>query len=249
VPGLAAGMEAAGREIRREAQARVMELRAEAAVARELKTAPPGVGKLPGPDGIPGPPPGDDSGISFNDKPWDAKTNPLVVSWLPDAANARLNGWIGRAKANAERLEESGDGNPLMRKFLGLLPQTLFLMLPMFALLLKAMYFFKRRLYMEHLVVALHSHAFLCLGLLLQFLLLLLEEALAGAGGFVLGLLDWIEVALWVWMPLYLLLMQKRVYRQGWIATALKFGVVGLVYTMLLGVALLATMLISLVNM
>ena len=39
--------------------------------------------------------------------------------------------------------------------------------MPLFALLLKIFYIFKRRLYMEHLIVALHSHSFIFLSLLL----------------------------------------------------------------------------------
>ena len=39
------------------------------------------------------------------------------------------------------------------------LPQTLIVLMPIFALMLKIAYWFKRRLYMEHLIVALHSHA------------------------------------------------------------------------------------------
>ena len=61
---------------------------------------------------------------------------------------------------------------------LSAVPSTLFVLLPMFALMLKLAYAFKRRLYMEHLIVALHSHAFLCLALLLVFLLMALEDAL-----------------------------------------------------------------------
>ena len=49
-------------------------------------------------------------------------------------------------------------------------------LLPVFALMLKIVYAFKRRLYMEHLIVALHSHAFLCLTLLLLFVANLLER-------------------------------------------------------------------------
>ena len=39
----------------------------------------------------------------------------------------------------------------------------MFVLIPLFALLLKLFYVFRRRLYMEHLIVALHSHAFLFL--------------------------------------------------------------------------------------
>ncbi|HSN01166.1 MAG TPA: DUF3667 domain-containing protein, partial [Rudaea sp.] len=103
--------------------------------------------------------------ISFNDKPWDAKTNPVRIGWLPDFANARLNAAIEHAKENIPRIRK--DPTLLIAGALGVLPQVLFVLMPLFALLLKIFYLFKRRLYMEHLIVALHSHAFVFLSLLL----------------------------------------------------------------------------------
>ena len=78
---------------------------------------------------------------------------------------------------------------------LSAVPSTLFVLLPVFALLLKVLYVFKRRLYMEHLIVALHSHAFLCLSLLLVFLTMALRDSLAPASGPLHGLLGLVEVA------------------------------------------------------
>jgi len=48
-------------------------------------------------------------------------------------------------------------------------------------------------------------------------------------------------------MPLYLLLMQKRVYAQGWIMTLLKYCVLGVCYVVLLSLGVAFTMLVSLV--
>ena len=70
----------------------------------------------------------------------------------------------------------------LVESFLQSLPQTLFVLLPIFALLLKVFYLFKRRLYMEHLIVALHSHAFLCAALLLVVGLGSLRDLSGGTG-------------------------------------------------------------------
>ncbi len=116
---------------------------------------------------------------------------------------------------------------------LSVLPQTLFVLMPLFAVLLKIFYIFKRRLYMEHLIVALHSHAFISFSLLLVGVLGLIKTwwpSLAVPAG-------WITMALCVWIPVYLFLMQKRVYKQGWIMTTLKFGMIGLCYTVLVSTA------------
>jgi hypothetical protein len=50
-------------------------------------------------------------------------------------------------------------------------------------------------------------------------------------------------------MPVYLLIMQKRVYAQGWPMTLLKYGVLGICYTVLLSFAIVASMGIGLVAM
>jgi hypothetical protein len=265
VPGLAAGMDAAAREMRAEAAARLKELEAEAAADARVppakpsptqRAAPPGGAALPTPGE--GPPPGtdgsglvvddDDGNLRFNGRDWDPKTNPLVVGWLPAAANTQLNAWIGKAKANIERLKKDEDKNWIKDAFLGVVPTVLILLLPLFALLLKLMYLFKRRLYMEHLVIALHSHAFICLVLLVQSLLSLLEGAVAAPGGAFAGVFAVVEGALWIWIPVYLLLMQKRVYGQGWIMTLMKFAVIGMAYFFLLLGGGLAAVFITLVR-
>jgi hypothetical protein len=130
---------------------------------------------------------------------------------------------------------------------LSAVPSTLFLLLPVFALMLKLAYAFKHRLYMEHLIVALHSHAFLCLALLLQFALAAMERGLAPTPGALRSFFNLAQAALWTWMPLYLLLMQKRVYAQGWPMTLLKFFVLGICYVTLLSIGAAFTMLASLV--
>ena len=185
--------------------------------------------------------PDDGLTVSFNGKQWDPVTNPVDIGWLPAFADRWINQQIGAGVENAAELQ--ADPERFKDAVLGALPSTLFVLLPIFALMLKFAYLFKRRLYMEHLIVALHSHAFLCLAVLLMIV--------AGDLGDAVPVLDTpcnlLQAAIWVWMPLYLLLMQKRVYRQGWIATLLKYLVLGLCYCMLLGFGVGVTILASLV--
>jgi hypothetical protein len=190
--------------------------------------------------------PGQEDKISFNGTPWDPETNPVKIGALPDVANARLNAMAGDAEENIQRIRK--DPNLLKDAFLSNVPTTLFVLLPLFALLLKLAYLFQRRIYMEHLIVALHSHSFLCAGLLLVLLL----DALAGwssAMPWVSRPLGWIEIAVIAWLPIYLLLMQKRVYGQGWIMTLLKYGVLGTCYFVLVSLGATLSLLVSLVNM
>src|SRR3546814_15341916 len=61
-----------------------------------------------------------------------------------------------------------------------------------------------------------------------------LQRWLAPGAGALHGMFTAIEVLIWCWMPLYLLLMQKRAYGQGWTMTFLKYSVLGVCYVVLL---------------
>ena len=89
------------------------------------------------------------------------RKDPVHVAWLPGFANDRLNAALERMKDNAEHF--SNEPKRLAIGVLSVLPQVLFVVMPLFALLLKIFFIFKRRLYMEHLIIALHSHAFIFL--------------------------------------------------------------------------------------
>ncbi len=125
-----------------------------------------------------------------------------------------------------------------VRLFLGAVPGTLFLLVPLFALFLKVMHLGSVRGYLEHLVVALYSHAFLLASLLLF--------ALTGLTGLAPTAWIWPKVGLGIAatgllfaVPAYLLVRQKRVCAQRWWVTIVKFLVIGNVYTVLLTCALL----------
>jgi hypothetical protein len=87
---------------------------------------------------------------------------------------------------------------------------------------------------MEHLIVSLHSHAFLFISLLGLILLSFAREAIAPRLALAGTAIGFVQFAMWVWMPIYLLVMQKRVYRQGWPMTILKYWLIGSVYFWLL---------------
>ena len=226
---VAAEMDKGAAKVRKEADARLAYLQ-KVADAKAKGEAPP-----PDPDL---------ETLSFNDKPWDAKSNPLRVGWLPDFANARLNAAIEHAKDNIPRIRK--DPTLLIAGALGVLPQVLFVLMPLFALLLKIFYIFKRRLYMEHLIVALHSHAFVFLSLFLFTLAgfahawaLTSATALAPMLGLLLFVMGW-------WIPIYLFVMQKRVYGQGWFFTTVKFCTIGICYTIMISLGAAAAFVISL---
>ena len=140
-----------------------------------------------------------------------------------------------RLQANLARINESPD--EFVRMFLGAVPGALFLMVPVFALFLRVLYLRTRRGYLEHLVVALYSHAFMVAALLLMFLLVGLRSW-AGGEGVVATTASVLNGLMMFGIPVYLFWMQKRVYRQGWLVTTLKYVILGGVYSILLGMAL-----------
>jgi len=219
-----AGLEAGKAAIEAEAARRITVLEEGGEEAPAVADAPdieaPAAGRRKG-DGAA------DGQIRFNQHPWDPVENPVRLHFLTEGMNAWLNRQIGRGKDNIERVQS--DPNLLKDAFLSSIPAALFVLLPIFALMLKVLYLFKRRLYMEHLIVALHSHAFLCAALLVVFLLKGLGSLLGGLPWAVTGL-GWMEVAVLWWMPIYLLLAQKRIYGQGWIMTGIKYSIVGSTY-------------------
>ncbi|OOG60329.1 hypothetical protein B0E48_01435 [Rhodanobacter sp. C03] len=187
------------------------------------------------------------------DSYWNMQKYPIHVGWLPGFLNQRLNRTVQHVHENLDALDEDGGNSAtawerLVGQLFSILPMTMVLMLPLFALLLKMVYLFRRRLYMEHLIVALHSHAFLFLSLLLGTLLYLLKGALAPHMGWINVPVGLLLAALWTWAPVYLLIMQKRVYRQGWFLTGLKYLFVGWCYCWLLGLALLAAFAVGLAS-
>jgi hypothetical protein len=232
VPGAVAGIEVAMAQVQRKADRRLEHL-AKAEAARKAGKPAPAEEE------------DDDVNFRFNGKLWDEKTNPIAFAWLPDAANKSLNRRIARAR---DVLKQSKSEKPVVDAMFNVLPQTLLVMMPLFALMLKVAYLFKRRLYMEHLIVALHSHSFMALAVTLIMGLSWLM-GVAPSGGALETLLGWVRGLTIAWIPLYLLVMQKRVYAQGWAMTIAKYSVLGLCYTILLGVAMGASILVGLLTL
>ena len=128
------------------------------------------------------------------------------------------------------------------------MPVTMFVLLPIVALLFKFWYLFARKFYVEHLIFALHNHSFIFVALLIT----MLSSTLAGwqepaEEGPVTTAVTWINVIIWSWIPLYLLVSLKRVYQQNWTMTLAKYSLIGLSYFMLLSFATAFVALLSFV--
>ncbi len=166
--------------------------------------------------------------------PGDGKTP------APLGTNARFSDRL------AHNIEENvrafaQDKRAFAEKMLTHAPGVLLVLVPLFALVLRLVYPLRAMGYLEHLVVALYSHAFLLLVALAWMLALLLDRA-TGSG--VAGTL-----AAWILPPVtlgHLLFSQKRVYGDGWPLTLLRFSITGLLYFGLATFAFAAVLMMSL---
>ena len=131
----------------------------------------------------------------------------------------------------------------VINKFFSLAPQMMFLLLPLFALLLKLLYIRSNRYYMEHLIVALHSHSFI---LQMSVVYLALSQLSGQISWYwLITLTDWLATATLLWIPIYLLLCQKFYYQQGWGKTLLKFWLTSSVYNVLFMSAVMGLIILS----
>ncbi len=173
--------------------------------------------------------------FQFNGQPWDKESNPLVLPLVPDAINNMLNYEIEHSAEKAKQINENP--NLIIDKVFDILPGTMFVLLPITALIFKFWYLFARRYYLEHLIFSLHNHTFLFVSLTLVILLNELSDLLVGRGhSLTASAAEWMAVAIWVWIPIYLLIALHVVYRQNWFLTIGKYFVIGFSYLMLLGI-------------
>ena len=174
--------------------------------------------------------------FEVNGKPWDPETNPVDLAWMPGWVNRWINREIGESPEKGRAIE--ANPNLMFDKVLDVLPGTMFVLLPIVALLFKFWYLFARRYYVEHLIFALHNHAFMFVTFIVVIVLgTIAEWQEPGGAGLLTTGSGWVRAALFTWIPVYLLVSLKRVYGQGWGLTLGKYFAIGISYLVLLGFA------------
>ena len=150
-------------------------------------------------------------------------TTRVTLPWLTDEQNQKLT---ERLEVQVAKAIAAGKEDPreLAGKLLDTIPPSLFILLPIFALMLKLAYLGTGRYYTQHLIMAVHNHSFIFLILSLKSLLIPLERFL---------IIDLLASLLLAWIPLYLYLSLSSVYGQGYFQTALKFVVLSVLYLLL----------------
>lgn len=149
---------------------------------------------------------------------------------LDSAATAKLR--------QLSRMEPGEAAERVVGDFLRYGSWVMFILLPLFAAVLKALYIRRRRYYAEHFIFLLHTHAFIYL----LFSVLLLLVMLGWGRG-------WVLTVILGWIPVYVFLAMRRVYAQSRSKTLVKWWVLGWIYFFVLvtaiPIAFLATTLLA----
>ncbi len=169
-----------------------------------------------------------------------------IIDWMPDWVNDWVNDEIEQSPQKGKQIEANPD--LIKEKVFDVLPATMFILLPIVALLFKFWYLFAKKYYVEHLIFALHNHSFL---FVMLFIAMLLSAAAGWAEpaeeGRITTAVSWANIGIAVWIPLYFLISLKRVYQQRWGITFAKYCLIGLSYVMLLSFATAFVALLSFV--
>lgn len=149
---------------------------------------------------------------------------------LDSAATAKLR--------QLSRMEPGEAAERVVGDFLRYGSWVMFILLPLFAAVLKALYIRRRRYYAEHFIFLLHTHAFIYL----LFSVLLLLVMLGWGRG-------WVLTVILGWIAVYVFLAMRRVYAQSRSKTLVKWWVLGWIYFFVLAtaipIAFLATALLA----
>lgn len=136
-------------------------------------------------------------------------------------------------------------GKSLERASFDNIPVMMVIFIPVLALVMKLLYPLSKRFYVEHLVFFLHYHAF-------GFVVLMLMIGIYESG----AMIGWSKMAWRVvsiagsgCMALYLLVAMRRVYLQGWLATAAKFVLLFMTYLIGLSMSLFGVILYTAVTL
>ena len=138
---------------------------------------------------------------------------------LPPALQAKIKAFNARPAAEQSRA--------LGAAFFAYVPYAMFILMPVFALYLKLLYFGSHRRYGEHLLFALHTNAFAFAMFSLLFLASFVDVGL-------------LSFALAIWLIAYLPLAMRRVYGGTWPATALRWSLLAALHLLSIGAGTIA---------
>jgi hypothetical protein len=148
-----------------------------------------------------------------------------------------LIGPVGEPLSNACKKVAADGGVRLFERFANTAPRLMFVFLPLMAAVALLFYWRRpRRLYAEHLVLFLHSHAFTYLLLAATALTI----ALSAIDLPLFSLFGFVTILLFAYLPYYVFRSMRVVYGESRLRTLLKFTALGTIYFVLLAATMLA---------
>jgi hypothetical protein len=148
-----------------------------------------------------------------------------------------LIGSVGEPLSSACRKIVADGGVRLFERFANTAPRLMFLFLPLMAAVTLLFYWRRpRRLYVEHLVLFLHSHAFIYLLLAATAVTMTLSTIELPLFGF----FSFLTFILYAYLPYYVFRSMRVVYGESRLRTLLKFTALATIYFILLGVTMVA---------
>ena len=173
-------------------------------------------------------------------KPMDTEHESKLVQFDKKGESSPTGKWFQK-KAEEKFGEHGTKAQLFIVTLFSNLPYMMLCCIPLFAFVLKILYIRKHVFYIDHLIYALHTHAFAYLAIMVIIgatmgLSRILPSTLAG----------WIVALLWTLFAVQIFLSIRRVYKQGWFFSVFKFFIGGFVYLIVLSLALAATFLITL---
>ncbi|PJJ60288.1 DUF3667 domain-containing protein [Hymenobacter chitinivorans] len=165
---------------------------------------------------------------------------------VPEYSSAQLDGLLRRHGQEPSalarfilrqgyRIAQSSEQD-ISHQFVRGISLMMFVLMPVFALLLKLLYVRRKQYYLAHLMFAIHVHCFAFLLFSLSMALSLFAHVPAKSILLVLPLL-----------ALYLFLAQHRAYQQSWLKTAVKFVFLLSLYSFVIAAGLLGALGLSVV--
>ena len=176
---------------------------------------------------VPGNEADNDDGFNFELQDGETETpdscDDIDAADLPPWLATRLT--PDRLKVMCERVV-ADDGKAWGSKLVENIPAALIALLPLMALVLKALYPLSKRYYVEHVLFVVHYHAF--------FFLILSLQIMFGRLISLFGLPDTFSgittAAVSIYIPVYLAMAMRRVYGQSWPITIAKYFILFIAY-------------------
>lgn len=164
----------------------------------------------------------------------------IEIGWLSEKSNRALQ---ERLKTQAVKFTKilKEDPGEILDILLDVAPPVLFVLLPLFALLLKVVYITSGRYYTEHLILAVHNHTFLFTILIIDTPIIAYENSVP--------LLGYLQTVIQIWILVYMYLSLKFVYRQGYFVTFMKYIVLGTSYLILASLGLAIALVLGILTL